>query len=220
VHFFGRFEHQALVAHPLYEGHSCGYAEARLVDERSGSVHTGLSICELANDGTLSPHVHSYEESFYVLSGRAILDIEDRIYALAPGDFGALKVGTSHAWRNAGGEPVRWLQMAAPQPKPAARERDTFFVRDATRAAGTTPLSSAPAHGDLLGHFDLDQIPQGPERRLRAVDRRRLRARLRERELRTGALAGDVLAAAAGGERVSIRRGLGETSQRARRTLT
>src|SRR5215217_5579681 len=88
-----------------------------LVDHRAGSVHTGLSIAELAPSGTIAPHVHSFEESFYVLSGEAFLRVNDQSYRIGPGDFGAVKVGTAHAWRAATAAPVRWLQMAAPQPK-------------------------------------------------------------------------------------------------------
>ena len=61
--------------HPVYHGHSDGYTHASLVDHATGSVHTGLSIDELAPGGTLPPHVHSYEESFYVLAGEAILRV-------------------------------------------------------------------------------------------------------------------------------------------------
>jgi len=166
MHYVGTFEEAALVAHPRYAGHSHGYAEAGLVDERTGSVHTGLSLCRLAAAGMLSAHVHSYEEGFYLLAGRVILSVESRSYALAPGDYGALKVGTSHGWRNVGAEPVSWLQIAAPQPKPVGRERDTFFPKNGTIPAEATPLDTAAVSGDLLGHFDVGQIPRGSEGRM------------------------------------------------------
>ncbi len=54
-----------------------------LVNHTMGSVHTGLSICELAPDGTLDPHVHSFEEGFYILSGEAIVAINDQAYLAA-----------------------------------------------------------------------------------------------------------------------------------------
>src|ERR671935_3068792 len=107
MHHFAHFDAAALADHPVYRGHSDGYREAPLVDSGAGSVHTGLSIAELAPGGTLAPHVHSYEESFYVLSGEAILRVNDQAYRVGPGDLGALKVGTVHAWR-AASVPVRW----------------------------------------------------------------------------------------------------------------
>src|SRR5579863_4253931 len=130
MHFAGRYENSALISHHLYENHSQYYTYAPLVDHRSGSVHTGLSMNQLAAQGTLSGHVHSFEEGFYILDGQALVSINDHTYLLGPGDFGVLKVGTPHAWRNAGSSPVRWLQMAAPQPRPHGQERDTFFLKN------------------------------------------------------------------------------------------
>jgi quercetin dioxygenase-like cupin family protein len=166
MHYFGRFEERALVAQPRFSGHSHGYVEAALVDDRTGSVHTGLSMCQLQADGVLSAHVHSYEEGFYLLNGNAVLSIENRNHTLGPGDFGALKVGTSHAWRNAGAESVRWLQMAAPQPKGVGRERDTFFLKTGNVSSEAKPRDVAAAAGDLLGHFDVGQIPRESEGRI------------------------------------------------------
>lgn len=168
MHHFGHFDTAALAAHPIYEGHSRGYRQAALVDNAAGSVHTGLAIAELGSDGTIAPHVHSYEESFYVLSGEAILRVNDQAYRVGPGDFGVLKVGTLHAWRTAGGAPLRWLQMAAPQPKRPGQERDTFFARNGTIPAEAAPVDLSRLDGDLLGHFDVGQIPPGDEGRIEA----------------------------------------------------
>jgi quercetin dioxygenase-like cupin family protein len=167
VHYVGTFEDRALASDPRYAGHSHGYTEASLVNDQTGSVHTGLAISELAPGGMLSLHVHSYEEGFYVLAGRAELTIDNRRYRIGPGDFGALKVGTPHAWRAEGNEAVRWLQIAAPQPKPIGRERDTFFPTPSLTPSPTPRLTpaDAAAHGDLLGHFDVSQIPRGDEGR-------------------------------------------------------
>src|SRR5262245_41161689 len=99
MHFVGRST-QTLTLPPLYEGHSRGYSHASLVDHTTGSVHTGLSLNALAADGTISSHVHSYEEGFYVLSGRVVATIDQHAYALGPGDFGVIKVGMVHAWRS------------------------------------------------------------------------------------------------------------------------
>ena len=76
--------------HPTYDGHSEGYTHAALVDHATGSLHTGLSIDELAPGGTIAPHVHAYEESFYLLSGQAVLGIGEQTYLLGPGDLRAL----------------------------------------------------------------------------------------------------------------------------------
>jgi quercetin dioxygenase-like cupin family protein len=102
--------------------------------------------------------VHSFEEGFYILGGEAIVTIAAASYRLGPGDFAAVKVGTAHTWRQAGTAPVRWLQMAAPQPKPPGAERDTFFLKDRAVATDAAPLDLSDLKGNLLGHFDASQI--------------------------------------------------------------
>src|SRR5688572_12863506 len=163
MHYVGRSETATISLPSLYKNHSEGYTSASLVDHTCGSVHTGLSVNELAVGGTIAPHVHSFEEGFYLLAGQALVGIDEQAYLLGPGDFGAIKVGSLHAWRNAGAGLVRWLQMAAPQPKPEGRERDTFFAANARIPSDDAPLDVAsglsrkpPA---LLGHFDVSQIP-------------------------------------------------------------
>ena len=159
MHHFGRFEESALRAHPAFEGHSEGYRCAWLVDHTSGSVHTGLSMNELAAGGEIHPHVHSFEEGFYILSGEVVIAINDQAYLLRAGDYGVAKVGALHAWRNIANAPVRWFQMNAPQPKPTGKERDTFFQKGAKAPSHATPLDLNDLRGNLLGHFDETMIP-------------------------------------------------------------
>ena len=168
MHYVGRSAQTVLTPPSLYHDHSTGYVCASLVDHGSGSVHTGLSLNELAAGGAISPHVHSFEEGFYILSGQALVSIDEQTYRLGPGDFGAVKVGSVHAWRTAGPGSVRWLQMAAPQPKPAGRERDTFFSTGAPIPADGEPLDGSSPKGALLGHFDVGQIPPPGEARMGA----------------------------------------------------
>ena len=164
MHHYGHFDDSALTDPPVYLGHSEGYRQAELVSRATGSVHTGLSMNELAAGGSIAPHIHSFEEGFYLLGGEAVVTINGSAYRLGAGDYGAVKVGTPHAWRAVGAGPVRWLQMAAPQPKPPGAERDTFFLRGGSSAAGYGPtdaprLDLSDTRGSLLGHFDAGQIP-------------------------------------------------------------
>jgi quercetin dioxygenase-like cupin family protein len=164
MHYVGKFDPTRLTSHRTYEQHNVGYTRAELINHTTGSVHTGLSMCELAAQGTLAPHVHSYEEGFYILEGQTLVSINGEAYRLSAGDYGVVKVGGVHAWRNVGAVPVRWLEMAAPQPKPLGRERDTFFPKGATIPEDARPLDLGDLRGNLLGHFDATQIPPVGER--------------------------------------------------------
>ncbi|WP_129669470.1 cupin domain-containing protein [Phytoactinopolyspora endophytica] len=104
-----------------------GYRRWSVVGEDAGAVHTGFGVCELEPSGALPAHVHSFEESFHVLDGSAIVDTSDGSYRVRAGDYGLIPVGVPHAWRTEGDTAVRWAEMQGPQP----RERldgDTFLV--------------------------------------------------------------------------------------------
>ena len=164
MHFIGKFDEKRLAPTTKFQNHSESYTIAPLIDHTSGSVHTELTINQLAANGTLSPHVHSYEEGFYVLAGSAIVAIDGKAHLLKAGDFGAIKVGTPHAWRNAGSESLRWLQMAAPQPKTSGDVKDTFFLKDGHIPTEGKILDLKNLNGSMLGHFDVSQVPPMAER--------------------------------------------------------
>jgi mannose-6-phosphate isomerase-like protein (cupin superfamily) len=166
MHQYSHFDDRALGRPPLFEGRSEGFTHAVLIGNLTGSVHTGLGIGQLDPDGWIAPHVHAFEESFYVLSGEAIVTLQGRSYRVGPGDYGTAKVGVPHAWHGIGGTPVRWLEMAAPQPKPYGAERDTFFPAGAgAPSVATGPIVAGTHDGVVLGHFDATQIPPPGERR-------------------------------------------------------
>ena len=85
-------------------------------------------------------------------------------HRLRQGDYGTAKVGTPHSWRTAGTAPVRWLQMASPQPKPIGAERDTFFPKDRTVPSDGATFDPDNRNGQLLGHFDVGMIPPPGQR--------------------------------------------------------
>ena len=47
--------------------------------------------------GSVNAHVHSFEESIYVLEGQIVCDTGDGTFALEPGDYGVFLVGAVHA---------------------------------------------------------------------------------------------------------------------------
>jgi len=142
----------------LYEGQSSGFRRAGYVDRSMGSVHMGTGICFLNANGIIQPHLHSFEESFYILEGNVIAQIGEQAYLLSPGHFGLISTGVQHAFRNASDKPARWLEMHAPQPRPvdAQAGRDTFFVGGEVSAEAKAPENGT----SQLGHFDEAQLPQ------------------------------------------------------------
>ena len=109
--------------------------------------------------------MHSFEEGFYLLSGEAVVTINGSSYLLGPGDFAAVKVGTPHAWHAASSSPVRWLGMAAPQPKPHGGLRDTFFSKDRTVPSRADRLDSRTTQRQSARTFRRQQIPAPSERK-------------------------------------------------------
>ena len=96
---------------PGYPGASSGFARSSLVDAAAGSVHMAVGLCALDGDGSVDEHLHSFEESFYVLEGSPVLALDGRSYLLRPGACGVVPVGVRHAWVGRAGEKARWIDM-------------------------------------------------------------------------------------------------------------
>jgi quercetin dioxygenase-like cupin family protein len=101
----------------VFESLSKGYRRWCIVDGEAGSVHQEFSICELDPGGTVDAHLHTFEESIYILEGQLICQTGDGTYCLESGDYGVIQVSAPHALRNDGNVRVRWAEMLAPQPR-------------------------------------------------------------------------------------------------------
>ena len=154
MHHVSRIDEASAQTPSLYVNRSSGFRRATYVDHAMGSVHMGVGICYLEPGGVIQPHLHSFEESFYILEGGVEAQIDDARCALGPGDFGLIGTGSRHTWRNTSSRRARWLEMQAPQPRPVEYGRDTFFV-DGGLPAGAP---SGPQQ-TLVGHFDEAQLP-------------------------------------------------------------
>src|SRR3954454_9253740 len=104
----------ALDTPAAYTAHGDGHGRAVVVGPAVGAVHTGITQCVLDPGGTVGEHLHSYEKSFYVLEGHPRLTVDGRTWQLSPDDCGLVPLGVAHAWRNADGEPCRWIEASAP----------------------------------------------------------------------------------------------------------
>jgi quercetin dioxygenase-like cupin family protein len=104
-------------------------------------------------------HVHSYEESFYVLEGEPVLSLDGHCVSLTPGACGVVPIGVPHAWRGRG----RWVEMTAPRPRPDGS--DTFFVGSAPDGEAAPLDVRDPRNRNLFlltaGEMDLDRLRVG-----------------------------------------------------------
>ena len=157
MHHVSRIDYARSETPPQYEPHSTGFTRSTYVERATGSVHMGVGVCSLAPGGSIASHIHSFEESFYVLEGHVTVNACGKVHELGPGHFGLLRTGAPHAWKNSGGQPARWLEMQSPQPRSAdhAAGRDTFFV--GPEFASESFASEGQA---VLGYFDESQLPR------------------------------------------------------------
>jgi quercetin dioxygenase-like cupin family protein len=152
---------------PAYREASAGFARYSLVDGEAGSVHMSVGMCSLDAGGSVDEHLHSFEESFFVLDGSPVLVLDSRGYRLLPGACGVVPVGVPHAWSARDGEAARWIDMCTPQPRSENTvTRDTFFVGPAPEAGEPAPLDVRdPRTRNLFrlddGQMELDRLKVG-----------------------------------------------------------
>jgi quercetin dioxygenase-like cupin family protein len=142
---------------PAYAGLSRGFRRWSIVNDAAGSVHQEFSICELDPGGSIGAHVHSFEESLYVLEGELICQTGEATLALEPGDYGVIQVAAPHALRNAGGKRVRWAEMLAPQPR-LEGEGDTFAVAALPEAGPPLPVDARDPRTRSFGRISRDNM--------------------------------------------------------------
>ncbi len=134
---------------------TAGLLRAILVGGETGATHTGLSKIRLEN-GHVATHLHSFESSFYILSGNPVLYLDGRGVRLQPEACGAIPPGVPHSWR--ADEVADWVEMASPRPRGADQPPDTFWLGP----AGSTepePLDLRDPRNRnlfLLGAEDMD----------------------------------------------------------------
>ncbi|MBA2953197.1 cupin domain-containing protein [Nocardioides sp. MAH-18] len=109
-----------------------------VVDASTAAVHTGFGISRLAAGGSVPAHVHSYEESLYVLDGEVVVQTPGEAARLGPGGYGLVPVAVPHSLRNDSAGPARFARMSAPMPRPAY-DLDTQLVPEVPH---TDPLTA------------------------------------------------------------------------------
>jgi mannose-6-phosphate isomerase-like protein (cupin superfamily) len=119
------------------------YRRWAAVDEAGGSVHTGFGICELDGGGDVPAHLHSFEESFYVVSGSGVVATPAGAVRVSAGDYGLFPVAVPHRWVNPGAEPLRWAEMQSPVPR-ERHGQDTYLVDPGDVADAQEPAPAPP----------------------------------------------------------------------------
>ncbi len=147
------------------DAHSDGLRRAALAGRHVGAVHTGFALVELDPGGYVETHVHSTEQSFYVLSGHPSLTLDGRTYRLSADECGLAPVGVAHCWHNAGNETARWLEVNAPAPR-LSGPPDTFWtgVRPPQEGGEAPDIRDPRARGLFRlgpGQMDVDNLKIG-----------------------------------------------------------
>lgn len=148
-----------------YEGRAEGFGRWLVVDEAGGAVHTGFGLGRMEPGGSIAPHVHSYEESLFVLEGEVVLSTVDTAVRLVPGDYAMVPLGIAHTLRNESSAPARWAALSSPQPRPA-HGGDTQFVPPFPENE-PVPVDARDPRTRSFGHIDPDHMD--PDRQSQAL---------------------------------------------------
>ena len=127
-----------------------------VLDATTAAVHTGFGLSRLASGGSVPAHVHSYEESLYVVEGQVVVQTPGEAARLGPGDYGLIPVGVPHSLRNDGGASARLARLSVPLPRPE-HDLDTQLVPELTE---TEPLAAdvRDPRTRRYGHIDDAQM--------------------------------------------------------------
>jgi quercetin dioxygenase-like cupin family protein len=158
MHHIGRLDWSFADTPPPPTATASGLARRVLIGPDQGAVHTDLAIGQLQPGGWLAPHVHSYEESLYILEGELLVLIGERVHRLVHGDYTLFPVGVRHCLGNSSGANARWLSVNSPQKlDPAGPRRDTFFEAP-LEVAAMDAVAARPPFGDptlrYVGHYE------------------------------------------------------------------
>jgi quercetin dioxygenase-like cupin family protein len=156
-----------------FNGRSRGYGRDNVVDEPGGSVQMGFAVARLESGGQVDSHIHSFEESLYVVAGALTVDTPEGSVQLVAGDYGLIPVGMTHAFRNTTSDVVTFSEMKAPLP----RERFQFDTQFPTPVAGSEPvlIDVRDPRNRYFGHIE----PENMDPAMQTQDRLALSASMR-----------------------------------------
>jgi quercetin dioxygenase-like cupin family protein len=127
-----------------------------IVDSSTAAVHTGFAVARLEAGGSMPTHVHSYEESLYVLDGEVVVQTPGEAVLLRSGDYGLIPVGVPHLLRSVGDVETRWARMSAPTARPS-HNLDTYVVPELP-LVDPTPADVRDPRNRRYGHIDPEHM--------------------------------------------------------------
>lgn len=104
-----------------------GITRWRCVGESDGAAHSDFGILRIEPDALSATHVHSFEYSFHVIEGEAILATPEATVRIVAGDYGVVPIGVPHRWSGSGGAVARIADLITP-PARARHGSDTVQV--------------------------------------------------------------------------------------------
>ena len=144
--------------HPSEPG--TGARVAEYLGGARGSLHLAVALVDLGPGASVDGHLHPFEESFYVLEGSPVVNLNGRTFSLRAGDFGVIPVAAGHAWANHGGT-AQILRVYSPLPRPIGGQGGWgVYAAPAIAITGDGELIDEldPRNG-LVGHFDDADMP-------------------------------------------------------------
>jgi quercetin dioxygenase-like cupin family protein len=151
-HLVRKADQEDFIIPSAFAGISKGFRRWSIVNRQSGSVHQEFNICELNPGGSIDTHIHSFEESIYVLEGQLICETGDGKFALKEGDYGVIHVAAPHAYGNSSSKRTRWVEMLAPQPR-VGKPGDTYPVTPLGHPGAPIPIDARDPRTRFFGNI-------------------------------------------------------------------
>lgn len=155
-HIVKRTDEQVFDVPPEFRRHSTGYTADSVVSEDAGAIQMGYRVSRLEDGASVDAHLHSFEETFFVLEGSVTVDMPEGSVIVRQGDYGLIPVGVTHAIRNQSGVPAALAEMRAPVPRRRS-DFDTYFPA-ALGVGEAAEIDVRDPRNRNFGHIDPDNM--------------------------------------------------------------
>ena len=134
-----------------------------LVGVTQGAVHLDVALVDLSPGERRDPEVNPFEESFFILEGRVVLQLAGQLHDLGPNDFGYVPLAAAHRWENRADQPATLLRVRSPQPRVFGIAPRKAHLADLDSSVVPTPVDTSDPASRHVGTFSEDHLPHpGP----------------------------------------------------------